>query len=340
MKNIKIIAVLAFGLFISFQLKEKRFNNGLGINPTPFKSYHLKLGCNTIQHETGSTIIIPEGTFDCEDKIILKYREFRDPYDMIIHNIPMHYNKNNKRYQLESGGMFEIKAECNGVPIEPVQGKQIQIRYRCDKHIDGLETYKMNEEGRYWQRKLIKIMEMSFNKDKNSSTRPDLWGNEAIPKDTQRSIDQETGEPLTDEDGESLFFTRKHPYLEGIFKGINISEMGLYNYDAIIDELGVIPVIGSTVILNQADLNIESLFVIYDSLNTSYYYSPEDLKKRFVIRPNVKAHIFGILKNGFIATFSMARFNAVNWGDFRNKNFSFMLDLDPVKPIKKKDLKK
>ena len=32
----------------------------------------------------------------------------------------------------------------------------------------------------------------------------------------------------------------------------------------------------------------------------------------------------------------MARFNAVKWGDFRNKNFSFILDLDPVKPTKKK----
>ena len=114
-----------------------------------------------------------------------------------------------------------------------------------------------------------------------------------------------------------------------------------YNpYDAIIDELGVIPLIGSTVIINNADLDIEKLFVIYDSLNTTYYYYPEDLKERFVIRPNAKAHIFGILKNGFIATFSMARFNAVKWVDFRNKNFSFMLDLDPVKPTKKKDLKK
>ena len=47
-------------------------------------------------------------------------------------------------------------------------------------------------------------------------------------------IDSETGEPLTNQDGESIFFTGSHPYLEGIFKGVNISKMGLYNYDAII----------------------------------------------------------------------------------------------------------
>ena len=339
-KLVYLFVTILIGTSLSFSLNEDIPKSGLDIEETPFASYHLKLGCNTIQHESGSTIIIPEGTFDCDDKIILKYREFRDPYDMIINDIPMHFNKDGKRHQLESGGMFEIKAECNGVEIQPVQGKQIQIRYRCDKNIDNLEIYKMNESGRYWQRENLEIMEMSFNKDENSSTRPDLWGNESIEKPNQMVIDSETGEPLTNEDGESIFFTGSHPYLEGIFKGVNISKMGLYNYDAIIDELGVIPLIGSTVIINNADLDIEKLFVVYDSLNTTYYYYPEDLKERFVIRPNVKAHIFGILKNGFIATFSMARFNAVKWGDFRNKNFSFMLDLDPVKPTKKRDLKK
>ena len=73
-----------------------------------------------------------------------------------------------RRAGVESGGMFEIKAECNGIPIEPRQGKQIQVRYRCDKHIDGLETYKMNEDGRYWQKKPIEIMEMSFLSVKDS----------------------------------------------------------------------------------------------------------------------------------------------------------------------------
>ena len=89
-------------------------------------------------------------------------------------------------------------------------------------------------------------------------------------------------------------------------KGINIYEMGLYNYDAIINELGVIPIVGAAEIIDRADLNIESLYVIYDSLNTTYYYSPDDLKKRFVIRPDVKANIFAVLKNGFIASFSLS----------------------------------
>ena len=92
--------------------------------------------------------------------------------------------------------------------------------------------------------------------------------------------------------------------------------------------------------LDPNNNEIESFYVIYDSLNTTYQYSSEDLKERFVIRPNNKANIFALLKNGFIATFSIARFNSIEWSDFRNKNFTFKLDLDPVKPTKKEDLKK
>jgi hypothetical protein len=338
----KIIFILTITCLISFDINPttiSRQTNSLNIKEIPFTKYHLLLGCNTIQHHSGSTIIVPDNTFDCDKQIVIKYREFRDPYDMIIHNIPMHYN-DGKRRQLESGGMFEIKAECNGIPIEPRQGKQIQVRYRCDKHIDGLETYKMNEDGRYWQKKPIEIMEMSFDPKNNSSTRPDLWGNDAIPRETQSVIDPETGEPITDADGETFFTSNSNSYFNGVFKGINIYEMGLYNYDAIINELGVIPIVGAAEIIDQADLNIESLYVIYDSLNTTYYYSPDDLKKRFVIRPDVKANIFAVLKNGFIASFSLARFNSVNWRSLRNKKYSFKLDLEPKKPTKKEDLKK
>ena len=334
MRKLFTVSIFVLGLFISSQLKEN--NNELAVESTPFTSYHLKLGCNIIQHESGSTIIIPEGTFDCNEKIIVKYREFRDPYDMIINDIPMHYINDNKRYQLESGGMFEIKAECNGVPIKPNKGKKIQIRYRCDKHIDNLEIYRMNEGGRYWQKKPIEIIEMSFDSKKNSSNRKDLWGNTSV-NDNNRL--QEDSDSINDFESGGIF-SRKHPYFEGIFKGINISEMGLYNYDAIIKESGVIPIVANAVIIDQADLNIERLYVVYDSLNTSYYYTKADLKERFVIRPDLKAHIFGVLKNGFIATFSLARFSGVNWKNLSNKKFTFMLDLDPIKPTKKKDLKK
>ena len=356
MKKIVFIFLVLILASFSFKLIENQNKkSGFNIEETPFSIYQLIEGCNSVKHSSGSTIIIPNNAFDCKGNIVIKYREFRDPYDMIINNIPMHLNKNGKRHQLESGGMFEIKAECDGREIEPKQGKEIQVRYKCDKHIEELRVYKMSDQGRYWQENPIEIIEMSFDKNNNSSSRPDLWGNEAIPQETT-NIESDDGDVY------QSVITMNHPYFEGIFKGINISKMGIYNYDAIIKELGVIPIIGNTFIINnkdsiltttyspydlkeKSDLNpnnneIESFYVIYDSLNTTYQYSREDLKERFVIRPNNKANIFALLKNGFIATFSMARFNSIEWGDFRNKNFTFKLDLDPLKPTKKEDLKK
>jgi hypothetical protein len=324
-----IIGIILFGSFSLIVLKPTISNSGFTIEETPFSVYHLIDGCNTITHSSGSVIVVPENAFDCNDKVIIKYREYRDPYDMIINDIPMHFIKQQKRHQLESGGMFEIKAECNGKEITLNQGKQIQVRYKCDKHIDELKVYKMNEDGRYWEENELEIMEMSFDPENNSSTRPDLWGNQSVQAANQQFFDGEEFGSVLQMD---------HPYFKGVLKGINISKMGMYNYDAIIKESGVIPIIGAALIVQNKDLDIERLFVIYDSLNTTYYYSKDDLKNRFVIRPNVKAHIFAMLKSGFIATFSMARFNAVNWENLRNKNFSFQLDLNPVKPTKKKHL--
>ena len=319
-------------LFIAlsfFTLSSIAQNNELQIPESPFNTYKVNIECNVIEHSSGTKIIVPKNAFDCQGEVVLKYKEFRDPYDMIIHNIPMHIDVDGKLRQLESGGMFEIRAECDGKPNQLNPGKEIQIRYKCDKHLDNLEVYKMNEQTNTWSNNNKTIMEMSFDPNNNSSTRPDLWGNTSIVSEEQMMADEmETGESFG-----------QHPYFEGIFKGVNISEMGIYNYDALINEEGVIPIEASVEIKGMADLDFQMMYVVYDSLNTTYSYSEYNLKNQFVIKPNFSANIFVILRNGFIATFPLSKFLSIDWEEYRNKKYKFQMEYNPVKPTKKADLK-
>ncbi len=335
MNKTTYLSGIIFFFFINYYNAQER---DLEIQETPFTIFELQSGCNVFKHSSGSMIIVPENAFHCNNKVVLKYREFRDPYDMVAHDIPMHYKSNNNIYQLESGGMFELRAECEGKEIDLLPNKHIQIRYHCDKHLDNLSVYRLDESDNSWLKYSSEILEMSFNSNENSSTRSDLWGNEA-PLDSVLQVDA-SGEPIFNDFEQPLYVLRsQHPYIKGIFKGMNISKLGIYNYDVIINEAGVIPVIAKAQVSGKEDLSIKKLIIIYDNLNTVYYYFPSDFNENFVVWPNTSAHAFVILENGYIATFPENKFKSVKWSEYKNKTYNFIMDYNSIKPIKKEDLK-
>ena len=322
--------------FISIQFNAQE--HSLKIEPKAYTSYYLSNECSVIEHFSGTKIIVPSNAFSCKDTVELKFREFRDPYDMVINKITMQVSRDGKKQQLESGGMFDIRAFCGSKEIKLNPGKNIQIRYKCDKHIDDLEVYKM-DDSKEWALYNLPIQEMSFDYDNNSSTRVDLWGNESILEQVQTDQEQLVEEEInwevemgTNQNIEPIF------YFDGIYKGINVFELGMYNYDALLAEQDAIPLEAIVEIKGMPDLSVDNLYVIYDSLNTSYCYSKFDFKTNFAVRSNRKATIFTVLADGLIATFPLAKFLATNWASLRFKKFTFQLELDPVPPTKKEDL--
>ena len=93
-----------------------------------------------------------------------------------------------------------------------------------------------------------------------------------------------------------------------INKGVNVFEMGLYNYDALLSEEDAIPLEAIVEIKGMPDVQVDDLYVVYDSLNTSYLYSKYDFKDNFAVKANRKATIFAVLKDGLIASFPVAKF--------------------------------
>ena len=101
---------LLFFIIVSITVFAK--NN---IPPTAFTEYKFDAKqCKLILHNQ-SRIFVPAYTFYLDGKLYdgevnLKYREFTDQLDIVLNNIPMNYNENDKHHVLESAGMFELYA--------------------------------------------------------------------------------------------------------------------------------------------------------------------------------------------------------------------------------------
>lgn len=91
---------------------------------------------------SGSAMRIPKYAFlDGNGKladhpVMLKYREFLDPLDFFLSGIPMQYDSAGKKYEFESGGMFEINAFQDGAPLKvnPVNPIQVQLISNNPEH--------------------------------------------------------------------------------------------------------------------------------------------------------------------------------------------------------------
>lgn len=91
------------------------------------------LGDTTLVYQTGTIIHLPASAFvdengqDINGPVEIKYREFHDPVDIMVSGIPMNYDSAGISYQLESAGMFEVKAYQNNKPLQLKPGKEISV---------------------------------------------------------------------------------------------------------------------------------------------------------------------------------------------------------------------
>jgi hypothetical protein len=105
----------------------------------------------------GSTrILIPSLAFKdatggiIQNEVDITYREFKDPVDMFLANIPMHYDSTQKGlYNLESAGMFEMKGYSGKQII--YLNKPITVEMATPEHGKNYNTYFYNEKIKKWE---------------------------------------------------------------------------------------------------------------------------------------------------------------------------------------------
>lgn len=298
------------------------------ITKTEFTKYKLNTNkCLGLIYHTGSQIYIPEGAFGTvpNNKITIKYREFHDKIDMITNNLSM---KTIQGKQLESGGMFEIEAEYKGKPIKLAEGKEITVRIAGLKDRKNLDIYLFDKAKNAWAKIKKRFQDIQVKTPENDD---DLWGGDA-GIETEGGFDGEEFDDWCDDCWESSEEWKQYDSLRfEVFKSMNISEFGFYNYDKILlEDEPAIPFAAKFIIPNDTN-KIMDVYVVYNNLNSVITYYGNKVSN-FSLVPRQDIRIFTVLKDGRVANFPADKLKKLNIEALKESEYTFELILAPSIP--------
>jgi len=127
----------------------------LKINYASYKVNNAK--GSYIVHPSTSKIKIPKNTFvdklgkDIIGEVTIEYREFHDMGDIIVAGIPMAHDSDNKRYNLESAGMFDIKGSQDGEPVFIKPDKKIEVELASSNDEKRFNQYFLDTVLKNWR---------------------------------------------------------------------------------------------------------------------------------------------------------------------------------------------
>lgn len=331
--QIFIIAIVTSSLLYGQQLKN-----------IPFTKYRIdQQQCHGLLYKSGSRIYIQEKAFItsdgkvCSSEIIIKYRELYNPLDMIVSGIPMDFEDEKGKHTLESGGMFEIYAECGGKSLKLAKNKKIQVRFAVYENIEGLDVFIFDKKSRKWRK--INNTVTDFGAQTGNNKGRDLWGTPSPPP--FRQLDKWNEEEFWgDDDWEGDEISDWEEYIEKetqIFKSMDIDQMGLYNYDRILKENDRIPIIANFKLKN-IEGEINKIYVVYEGINSVLYYYKNDWKETFALLPRSDYKIFAIGSDGRVALFTETDKKKIDLKQLKNKSYTFELELQQNAPQTRAEL--
>ncbi len=342
--------------FLSFFLVQKQAEAQLKIPKTLFVSYQIEANrCQSLSYFTGSRIFIPQDAFvykatkePYQGRVILKYRETHDVFDFIINEQHLFVSQ---KQVLKSGGMFEIAAYTpDNKELEIREGKKIQVRFAAQVAQEKLDSYFLNPETNFWEKQQSPIVSLNAPKREQSDT--DLWGGSpaaALPLTEEELAIGFGADDLGDwggEWGDGWEFSPEDSLRNEVFKAMDIGKMGLHNYDFLLKEEEAIPLVAhfevESTAPNAADLTVSKVYCVYEKSNAIVYYTQDGFsswEKDFRLLPNEPLQIFCIFEDGSIAKLPKEKLpTAEVLNKYKNKKYTFVLQHEPKKPLKKEDL--
>jgi hypothetical protein len=312
------------------------------ITNIPFTEYvYENKSCNGFRHSDGSLIFAPNDAFcledgsNCNGTIKIKYREFHSQTDILVAGFNMLLQRNGKNMILESVGMFEIRAECNGKPMKLRDGKSIQVRMKCRRTLPNLEGFIYDEKTKRWV-DYDKVYDFSYNKQnpKNDFLN---WGNgtQNVP-DTVQSVQYDSlGNEFYTNLTNGARFISELP--DGYIQGMNIKTLGIFNYDGVIKDKDAIPMIPEFAV-NTGEPIGDVLYVAYANRNTLVTYYLDDFAERFVLLNTKGIKMFTKLKDGSYAILTEGSLDKKNIQLMQGTKQKFTLEKQAKKPKSKEEL--
>lgn len=117
--------------------------------PSTYFSMPVDKSTEVVYERSGTRIQVPPNAFTYEDgspvkgEVLVQYREFRDPADFIVSNIPMQLDYEGEPAYFNSTGMFEVRAYDSA-------GTSLDLKTDAALTIDFVQT-NVEEDTQFWQ---------------------------------------------------------------------------------------------------------------------------------------------------------------------------------------------
>ncbi len=100
-------------------------------------------------HYSANSLVYASGN-NVSGNTVIRYREFHNAAQIFASGIPMKYDSAGAVYHLQSAGMIEIFAECNGTPVNVSSGKEIRIEMKTNQPNGSFNVYYLDTVKRNW----------------------------------------------------------------------------------------------------------------------------------------------------------------------------------------------
>jgi hypothetical protein len=114
-------------------------------------------------------ILVHKNGLQATGTVEIRYREYRNPAEMVLSDIPMTYSENNIDYNFNSIGMIEVRAFQNGEELAVKNGKEFTIDYNVTEQLDSSYFFSLDDSSRRWTklREILipTVVESSFASD-------------------------------------------------------------------------------------------------------------------------------------------------------------------------------
>ncbi len=125
------------------EFHEKEFQIEKGLTWTFSNGTRIKIPADALVDKEGNPL---------KGKASLQFRDYHDAVDVFLSGIPMGYDDGKgEKGNMETAGMFELRAKVNGKDAFMKQGEKMDIRLASDVGDIGYNSYYLNEETRQWE---------------------------------------------------------------------------------------------------------------------------------------------------------------------------------------------
>lgn len=317
----------------------------------PFETQMLNAAtCTPLVFSGGSTVCLPANALvDAQGRapecaqVEIRYRELHTPLDMILSGVVMRARRDNRDArpnqadaQLESAGMFQLEAYCNGKPLRLKRGAQAQVWMRTQNPLAAPNLFAYDAQAQRWNLLPNAAVNQVATGDPTPAPNPELFGEFADAAGDNAEINRGNQDWAPADDGcggcESEWGgelganqdvgSMADTVLRETFYAIGIDSFGLFNVDVFLNQTELVAINASIRYDGAATpANGYHLYLVFEGVNTVMWI-PDFEMNQFRMYPNKKYRIVCV-HNGQVAAFDPAALPPNKVQEYRNRPFQF-----------------